>query len=390
MFGRSFKLFRVMGFTVRADISWLLIAVLITWSLAVGLFPNYYPPEKYPQMTAGYYWLMGLAGAVGLFGSIVFHELCHSLTARRFGTQMKGITLFIFGGVAEMAEEPKNARAEFWTAIFGPIASIAVAIVSYLIYLAGRAGAWPIFIQGVFGYLGFINILLVMFNLIPGFPLDGGRVLRSVLWYAKGDLRWATRVAARIGSGFGLLLIFLGVFWFFRNPVGGIWWLLIGLFLRNAARQSYQQLVIRQALEGEKVRQFMNEHPVTVPPDLPVSRMVEEYVYRYHHKMYPVTEDGHLRGCIGIEEIRALPREEWPRRQVAELTRPCTLDNTIDADADAVEALSRMSRTQSSNLMVTEGERLAGIISLKDLLKFLAIKVELENGGARGLKLPLL
>ncbi|HRX87132.1 MAG TPA: site-2 protease family protein, partial [Phycisphaerae bacterium] len=244
MFGKSYQVFTFSGIPVRVDASWLLIVLLLTWSLATGVFP-----AAEPGLTAGVYWALGLLATLGLFASIVVHEFAHALVARSYGTPMKGITLFIFGGVAEMTEEPPSPRAEFFVAIAGPIASIVVAALTLGIAAAGTFMAWPRAAIIVFGYLAAMNALLVAFNLIPAFPLDGGRVLRSALWKWKQSLRVATRTTSRIGGGFGVALIILGVLSIITgNFLGGMWWVLIGLFLRQAAQMSYQQLLIRRVL----------------------------------------------------------------------------------------------------------------------------------------------
>ncbi len=375
MFGRKIKLFNLLGFQVNIDMSWIIIAVLITWSLADGLFPVYFK-----NLSQGVYWVMGAFGALGLFVSIVFHEFCHSLVARRFGMQMKGITLFIFGGVAEMGEEPPSARAEFSMAIAGPLSSIFVGVVFYLIYYLGTISHWHRAVNGVLIYLALINIILAAFNLGPAFPLDGGRVLRSILWGAKQNLRWATRISSEIGSAFGILLIILGVLQFLRgNFIGGLWWFLIGMFLQSAARMSYQQLLVRKALEGEPVRRFMNPNPVTIPPGSSVEDLVENYIYKYHYKFFPVMEDSRLVGCITTRQVQQIPREQWSKTTVGELASQCSTENTINPETDAIKALTIMNQTGLSRLMVIDRGRLVGIVSLKDLMKFLSLKVELEE-----------
>jgi len=375
MFGKRIKLFKLLGFEVGIDLSWIVLAFLIAWSLSVGLFPVHFK-----GLSTGTYWLMGIIGAAGLFVSIILHELSHSLVARRYGMPMKGITLFIFGGVAQMTDEPTSPKGEFMMAIVGPLSSIAIGLVFYLIYTLGKQGGWPQPVNGVVGYLALINGILAGFNLIPAFPLDGGRILRSILWGIKGNIRWATRVASAIGSGFGIVLIVLAVFQLFQgNFIGAMWWFLIGMFLRGAAKASYQQLMVRNALQGEPVRRFMNADPVTVPPSLSVKDLVEDYVYRYHYKMFPVVDDGKLLGCVSTKEVKDVPHEQWEKKRVEELTAGCTSDNTLTPDTDAVKALSLMNRTGISRLMVTEGDRLAGIITLKDLLKFLSLRMELEE-----------
>jgi Zn-dependent protease/predicted transcriptional regulator len=375
MFERRVTLFKLLGFSVRIDISWVVIASLVTWSLATGLFPH-----RHENLPAGVYWIMGAIGAIGLFASIVFHELCHSLVARWFGLSMSGITLFIFGGVAEMDEEPASAKIEFLMAIAGPLSSILLALFFFAMGGFGNVLQWPDPVTGVIGYLGLINMALAIFNLVPAFPLDGGRILRAALWSWKDNIRWATRVASRIGSGFGLVLIFMGLFSLLSgNVVGGIWWFMIGMFLRNAAGASYKQLITRQALQGEPVGRFMEPQPVTVPPSVSIADFIEDYVYRYHFKMFPVVDQGRVSGCVSTRQVKDVPREDWSLRTIGEIAVPCSDENTISPDADSLEAISRMNRARTGRLMVLDGDNLVGIISLKDLLKFLALKVELEE-----------
>jgi Zn-dependent protease len=374
MFGKRILLFKLLGFAVHIDLSWLIIAVLITWSLAVGLFPF-----MYEGLSAPTYWLMGIAGAAGLFLSIVFHELFHSLVARRFGLPMTGITLFIFGGVAEMDDEPPSPKAEFYMAVVGPLSSAALSFALLAVYTAGR-GVLPVAVSGVLNYLALLNLILAGFNLLPAFPLDGGRVLRSILWQWKKNLRWATRIASAIGSGFGLLLIFIGLLSLMTgNFIGGVWQAMIGLFLRSAAQASYRQVVVRKALEGETVKRFMNKEPVTVPPSLTINSLVNDYIYQYHYKMFPVIESGKLLGCITTRQVKDVPREEWDSRSVGDVAVRCAAENAVGSELDALKALSLMNRTGNSRLMVVDNDRLVGIISLKDIMGFLSVRLELDG-----------
>lgn len=374
MLGRTVTIFRLFGFAVRIDLSWVFIAALVTWSLAVSFFPH-----DYPALSRETLWIMGIAGALGLFLSIVFHELCHSLVARRFGMEMKGITLFIFGGVAEMTDEPPSPRAELLMAAAGPISSAILALALFLLH--GGLGAWAgVPVLGVLAYLAWINLVLAAFNAIPAFPLDGGRVLRAILWGRKGNIRWATRVTSRIGSGFGLVLIVLGgVAFLSGNFVAGVWWFLIGMFLRGAAGQSYQHLMLRRALEGEPVRRFMTRNLATVDPDTYVRDLVEDYMYRTHHKLYPVVEDGNLMGCVTLDQVKEIPREKWDWIRVRDVVTMSSEANSIPPDTDAMEALTRMRRHRISRLMVVEDGRLVGIVTLKDLMALLSLKVELNT-----------
>ena len=375
MFGKPFTLFRMFGFSVRADWSWLVILVLITTSFLM-LFHTWYGSMHYREST---YVLMALVGAFIYFASIVLHELCHSLVARRYGLTMKGITLFLFGGVAEMEGEPASAKVEFLMAAAGPASSVLLTGVFAGLNYAGAAARWPAPVLGILGISAVMNGLLVAFNLIPGFPLDGGRVLRSALWAWKGDLRWATRIATAIGSGFGTLLIFLGVALIYYSPINGIWSILIGFFLRAAAKSGYRQVLIRQALEGEPVRRFMHPEVVSVPPALTLASLVEDYVYRYHYKMFPVVDGDRLVGCVSTRDVSAVPRSEWARRTVGETAGTCSPKNTITPDADALDALRRMTGGGPSRLIVIDDGRLVGIVSLRDLLGFIALKFELDR-----------
>jgi len=375
MFGKQATLFELLGFKVKVDASWLFLALLIVWSLATGYFP-----QSYEGFRSSTYWWMGISGAIGLFFSLILHELSHSVVARRYGMPIRGITLFIFGGVAEMEEEPGSPKAEFLMAIAGPIASVLLAAAFHLLSVWGATAGVPDAVLGVTRYLAMINGLLAAFNVIPAFPLDGGRVLRAALWYWKADLRRATRIASQVGVTFAFLLIALGAINVLGgNFVGGMWWFLIGLFLRGAASAGYYQLETRRAMEGEPVRRFMVREPVTVPPDISIRAFVDDYVYASHHDLYPVTDNARLIGCIGLREVRATPRDKWDWVTVGRVAAPCSEENTIDANADAVTALSRMQRSGNSRLMVTENGRLVGIVTLKDMLKLLALKIDLEG-----------
>lgn len=380
MFGKRITIFRLFGFEVRVDISWLVIAVLVTWTLSQGLFPHYYE-----GLSKTVYWWMGIAGALGLFVSIIFHEFSHSLVARKYGLPMKGITLFIFGGVAEMSEEPDSAKTEFLMAIAGPVSSITLGLCFYLLYNFGQGAGWPVPLVGVTGYLALINWLLAGFNLLPAFPLDGGRVLRSALWSWKHNLGWATRKASQVGSLFGFVLIALGVINVLSgNLLGGIWWFLIGMFLRSAAQSSYQQVLVRKTLEGEKVGRFMVKEPVTVPPSISVSELVEDYIYKHHFKMFPVMDDGRLAGCITTRQVKEVPRQEWDSRTVGEIAQGCSGENTVSPETEALEALALMNRTGNSRIMVVDNGRLAGVLSLKDIMRFISLRLDLNEQGQEG------
>jgi Zn-dependent protease/predicted transcriptional regulator len=376
MFGKGITLFKLFGFEVRVDLSWVVLAVLITWTLARGLFPG-----DITGLATSTYWIMGAFGAIGIFFSIVVHEFSHSVVARRFGLPIRSITLFIFGGVAQMEEEPPSPRAEFFMAVAGPLVSIGLGFFFWLVLLLGRYQNWPVAVTGVFRYLRTINFILAGFNLLPAFPLDGGRILRAALWKGRNNIRRATRIASRIGGGFGIALIVLGFISIIRGAfIGGMWWILIGFFMRGASRMSYQRLLMTETLKGEPVSRFMNTDVVTVPPQASIEELVEDYVYRYHYKLFPVATDGTLEGCITTRQIKEIPREEWSRHTVRELAEKCDASNTVASSDDATAALAKMHQNSHSRLMVVDEGRLVGIISLKDLLHFLSLKLDLEGG----------
>jgi Zn-dependent protease/CBS domain-containing protein len=387
MFGRRWTLFRLHGIPVSLDASWLVILALLTLSIG-GALPELM--HKYfagaAPITPAQYWLLGLIAALAFFGCILLHELGHAIVGRSRGMAIGGITLFLFGGVAELEEEPASAATEFLMAIAGPLVSVLLGVVCGLLAWVGYHGGWwpPAVI--LLGYLGAVNFVVLAFNLIPAFPLDGGRVLRSILWAITGNLQRATRWAATLGQLFAWLLIAWGVVNFFAgNWLGGIWMGLIGMFLNSAAQSSYQQVLIRGALQGEPVRRFMNPRPIIVPPTLDLGHWVEEYVYRFHLKTFPVGSLEHIDGFITTQALSQVPREAWPLHTVGEAMIRDIGPFTIAPDADAAVALAQMRQTGAGRLLVMDQDRLVGVISLKDLLQFLSLKLELEgDDGANG------
>jgi Zn-dependent protease len=366
VFGKTFTLGRLFDIPVRLDASWAIIAVLITWSLAAGFFPAFYP-----GLASSTYLAMAVVGALGLFLSILFHEFAHALVARRFGVRVSSVTLFVFGGVGEMRDEPPSPRAEFWIAIAGPASSTVLAVFFALTLMAG-AGAWmPVF--AVLHWLLLINMMLALFNMVPAFPLDGGRVFRALLWHWTKSLQKATRASSGMGKLFGYVLMFTGALQFIGgNVVGGIWLFLIGRWVKQAA------LLMRRFLEGEPVSAFMKRDVVTASPELTLDELVEGFVYPHHHKMFPVVEDGEVLGCITLKRVAEVPRPQWPNTAVRDRLVPCSESNCIDPDADIVTALDSMHKSKESRMLVVRGGRLQGVLTLKDVLGFLALKMELE------------
>ncbi len=375
MFTKRWQLFRLWGIPVGVDASWLLILALLSWTLA-GVFQ-----EAAPQLEEFTSWILGFFTALAFFVCIVLHEFGHALVARRLGIPLRGITLFLFGGVAEMESEPSTARDEFLMAIAGPLVSAALAAVFAGLAVYGLPAGWdPQLVLGL-QFLCWINLSVLIFNLVPAFPLDGGRVLRSLLWGAFGNLRRATYWAAVLGQVFGGLLIVGGIVQFAAGYLlGGMWMAIIGFFLHSAARVSYQQMLARQLLQGEPIRRFMNLDPVVVPPTVDLRRWVEDYVYRYHLHTFPVTANGGpVEGVIATSALGRYPAAEWGLHTVQEAMRRDVENITLGPDVDALAALERMQRTREPSLLVTENNRLVGVVNLQDILAFLQLKMELDN-----------
>jgi Zn-dependent protease len=377
MFGKSFKLFTIFGYEVRIDISWLILAVLIIWMLAQSYFP-----AKFQNLSTMTYIWMGIGGAIGLFLSIIFHELSHSLVGRRYGIPISGITLFIFGGAAQMAGEPKSPKAEFLMAIAGPVSSVIIAGAFYAASLGASSIKLPSPVSGVLAYLAVINLILAGFNLLPAFPLDGGRALRAILWNAKKSLKWATRISSRIGSAFGIGLIVLGILAFFAGDLlGGIWMVLIGMFLNSIAKSSYDQYLLKESLAGKTVEDFVQENPVSVPPSTTIDRFIDDYVLKYHFKDYPVESDSLPVSCMSLEQAKSLPRQQWDHKTVGELAERCTEKNSIESGIEADKALSMMMRAGKNRLLVVDGNKLRGVVNLRDMMEYLSLRKEIASGG---------
>lgn len=373
MLGEPRTLFRILGFEIRVDWTWYLILVLVIWTLASGVFPHSLPAYGDTLHLA-----LAVVAAFGLFASIVLHELAHALVARRLGLTMRGITLFIFGGVAQMDEEPPSAGVEWRVALAGPAMSAALAATLWLLAVA-LGGVLPEPAITLLLWLALMNAVLMGFNLVPAFPLDGGRVLRALLWRRSGDLGRATETASAVGRGLGWGLVGLGVLQILMGfGLAGAWWILIGLFIRHAAAQGVAMVLAREGLQGRPVRAFLSEHPVTVTPDVTLQDLVARVIGKHKRPLYPVTRGGRLEGCVCARDLRRVPRASWPTVAVAEIARPCTDENSIEAEADAYDALVRMVQQRRSHLVVREGALLAGLVSLQDLTEYLTVNLELK------------
>lgn len=367
-------LFRIRGIPVRVHVSWLVIYGLIAWSLAVGYFPR-----VLPDTTVLTHWATGLVAALLLFVSVFLHELSHALVALRHGLGVSAITLHIFGGVSQLEEEPRSPGREFWMAIVGPLTSFAIALVAGV---AARVTEPVPVVAAILGYLALVNALVGAFNLVPGFPLDGGRVLRAALWKLKGDLRRATEIASRAGGVVAMLLIVLGVLRGFAGDfLGGLWFVLIGVFLRQAGQASYQQLLVRRTLEPLAVREIMTRDVVHIAADMPVSRAVDEVFWRHHVTSFPVLASGRVVGILSIRQLGNLPRERWAETAVSAVMQRIGDSLTAAPGDDLWTAFQKLSANGLGRLAIVDGERLVGYLSAKDVLHVLAVSAAGARGG---------
>lgn len=348
--------------------------MLIAWTLAGSVFPF-----LTPGLTAASYWVMAGFATAGLMISIVLHETAHALVARHYDLPIRGITLFIFGGVAEMTAEPNRPRDELLMAAAGPAASLLLAAICYALLLCATAWESPVAVAGVLWYLALINFILALFNLVPAFPLDGGRIFRAALWSWRGDLVWATRIAAGAGNLFGALLIVLGLVEVLQGDfVNGMWRFLIGMFLRGAASASYGEALARKVLADIPAGRIMTPDPITVPSGASVQAFIDDYVYRYHHRWFPVVDDGTVVGSVAMQQAASVDRALWPTVPLARIMRPLSPDDVVGPDTDAFTTLTQMRRTGQSRLMVLHHGRLSGMVSARDLLDALSIEQELR------------
>ena len=370
MFENAREVVRILGFKIRIDPSWYIIAALLIWSLSGSYFPQVLPEMGRPALI-----LISVIAMVGLFVSLVLHELAHSLVARHFNLNVGSITLFIFGGVAELERDPESARSEFWIAIAGPIMSMLLGIL--FVVLAGATLNQKA-ISEVLLYLGRINLMLATFNLIPAFPLDGGRVFRSLIWHIKKDVLAATRIASRVGTFFGILLIGMGIFAFFASQIViGLWQVLIGIFIIRVSQASYQDLVIRHTLKNHTVETLMTTNPRVIEADETLKSLVENVILKHNVSFIPVMEQDKLLGYVDAAMIQTIDQDNWSETRAGDIYVATDQDNTIATDTPTEEVFDQMVRTGNRKLMITEDGQLTGVISLADLMKFLAIRSSL-------------
>jgi Zn-dependent protease/CBS domain-containing protein len=366
----SFELGRIAGIRIGINWSWLVVFALIVWSLDTTVFPS-----RTPGLSDGTYLAMALAAAVVFFASLLAHELGHAVRARREGMEIDGITLWLFGGVARFKGMFPSAGAEFRIAVAGPLVSLALGIAFVLV--AAFAGL-PDEADGVAAWLGYINLLLLAFNMLPALPLDGGRVLRSALWAVRGDFGAATRVAAGVGRGFGYAFIAGGIgLAVFMDTVSGIWLAFIGWFLLVAAGSEARYLAVRDAFGGLRVRDLMVREPATVDAGLSLGQFMDEVVWNQRHTTYPVVDDGIAVGLLPFHRVAEVPRSEWDQRAVRDCMLPRSEVPVLAEEDRLVDALAELSDGVGRGLVLDAENRLLGFISVTDLMR------ALELGGLR-------
>jgi Zn-dependent protease/CBS domain-containing protein len=365
----SIRFGRLFGIEIGAHYSWLIILVLVTLSLAAHF------DETQSGWSSGARWGAALVTAVLFFASVVAHELAHSLLAIRYGIPVRGITLFLFGGVSQIESDAKRPSDEFWIAIVGPLSSVAVAVL--FAGVAALAGG-ETFTGAVARWLAGINLALAIFNLLPAFPLDGGRVLRGLIWWKTGDQRRATRVAAGAGRILAMLMILGGIWMFFRpgGGFGGLWIAFIGWFLLDAARAGEAQVEIQHALRGVTAADIMTDDWPQVAPDLPLDRFVSEHLLRTGRRCALVTEDGRVLGLVSASDLKAVDRERWPRMTVSEAMRPVESLRWVEPTTSADRVLEIMGREEVNQLPVMSGGRLQGIVSREHVIRLLSARTE--------------
>jgi len=393
--GQGFRIGRLFGIDIRVDWTWLIVFALVTYSLG-----NTYG-QFHEDWSGTLRWGLAVLSALLFFGSVLAHELAHSLVSQARGNPVNSITLFLFGGVSNIKEEPDSPQGEFLMALLGPVTSLVIG--GALLLTAGVTGGRITTVSNpsevipqlgparmVLVWLGSINVILGLFNLIPGFPLDGGRVLRSILWAATNDLGRATRWASWVGRGFGLLMTFGGISMVFgatipffgSGLINGIWLAFIGWYLNNASAQSYQRVVVQDILEGVPVKRMMRTDPPTVSPSTGVDRLVREHIMGGDDHSFPVIDGQEVVGIVTLEDVRSLPEEEWESTTVREIMTPHDKCTVLAPDEDASEALTQLAACDVRQLPVLEGGNLKGVLRRQDVIQWM--RLHSESGGWGG------
>jgi Zn-dependent protease/CBS domain-containing protein len=366
----SLNIGKIWGIPISLHLSWFLVFGLVTWSLAIGYFP-----QEYPQLNSAVYFFLALITSLLFFGSVLAHELGHSLLAIRNQIPVKGITLFIFGGVAQIAQEPRSPGAEFRIAIAGPLVSLVLAIIFGGLWLFDQA--IPYLAAPSF-YLARINLILALFNLIPGFPLDGGRVLRALVWQFTGNFQRATRVASFSGQLVAFGFIGFGIFSIFdSNFFNGLWLVFIGWFLQNAAASAYAQMNLSETLSGVTVEQAMTRDCVEIPLFTPISQLVEERVLNGGQRCFIVTDGNRLEGILTLRDITALPQKKWRFTTAGQIMIPSNRLAQVEPGLSLLNALQIMDNAQIAQVPVVQNDQLVGMLSREQVLHYLHLRTQL-------------
>ena len=372
MFKNAIKIFSVYGIDIRIDPSWLLVAALFVWNLSAQYFP-----ELLPGLSQSTYISLGIVAMLGFFASLLLHELAHSVVAISYGLKITGITLFIFGGVAGLKSEPKDARSEFWIAIAGPAMSFALALFGSVManVLINMGANEPVIV--LFAYLGLANLVLAIFNLVPAFPMDGGRVLRAFLWYLKSDLEYATRVASRLGTILGISFMAVGLFLVVSGAgVGGFWLILIGFFVFGSSRGAYESQKVDRILLGHTVEQMMTRGPITVSPSMTISELVHDVVLGRNVGFVPVVDGAELLGYIDRNILHGIDRTTWDDLTVGQAYVPLSADNSVPENYLVKELVGRMQLGGQKKFLVVRGDQLLGVISITDIITYISLENE--------------
>jgi Zn-dependent protease/predicted transcriptional regulator len=375
MFRSSIKLFKVFGIEIRLDYSWFIIFALFAYYFGFSYFPSVLPGTN-----AGIIAIITIITVVLFFTSVLIHEMSHSLVAKSRGTPVERITLFLFGGMAQIEKEPETPASEFTMAIAGPGASFVLALLFGIIWFV--SGGFP-YIQEPARYLTIINIILGVFNLLPGFPLDGGRVLRSIIWKVTGNLQRATFIASTAGRVLGFMIIAVGiVFLFTGNFLSGIWFAFIGWFLQSSAHMGYRQLIFETSVKGIRVKDVMNDDLVLADKDLTLQEIIDDYFMRYRFGRFPVVEgrgrNARFIGIISLHDIKAIDRDKWGSTRVGDIVKTVTEKEKVDKSMEISDAIKKMGKMGLGHLVIMSGDRLEGIITKSDVMRFIQIRSELH------------
>jgi Zn-dependent protease/CBS domain-containing protein len=344
--------------------SWFIVFGLITWSLS-----TFYFPQAAPDLPAASYWVKGVLAALLLFASVALHELAHSFVAKRYKIGIESITLLIFGGVAQMKGEPPHPQAEFRIAVAGPLSSLFLSVLFFVLSVNSSGGA-----EALFSYLARINFIIGAFNLIPGFPMDGGRVLRAAIWKKTNNFFYATQMASSIGRKIALFFIFFGLISIFTRMPGGLWLILIGWFLYTAAQASYQQSTLQESLLGVKVKDILTRDIVTLSSSMTVDEAVNGYFLRYGYGGFPIMQNGKFLGIITLKEVKEVPQADWSRVKTGDILVTHERKWEVSPEDDVMRALELMIREDKGRLVIIENGVLSGLITRNGIARYLQIK----------------